>query len=169
MNYRQRQMIKEAYQSGHESGLNEGIGHSFLKSLLPDPQDLRNYLKSIGVLKQHHRGPGKELRVMRSKKRRYLPGPEATAAGPKPGGAVRNPFYRPTEAALLRTRDSEKTKMAYDAAKEFFRLLDKQAELEKQLDELDPALVTYILRRQEIRNLPIDNASDFRGGGSFGR
>ena len=26
--------------------LNEGIGHSFLKYLLPDPQDLRNYLKS---------------------------------------------------------------------------------------------------------------------------
>ena len=149
--------------------LNEGIGDSFLKRLLPDPQDLRNYLKSLGILKQHHRGPGKEIRVKRSKAQRYLPGPQATAAGPKPGGAVRNPFYRPTEPALLRTRDSDKTKKAYEAAKEFFRLLDKQKELEKKLDELDPALVTYILRRQEIRNLPIQNTRDFRGGGSFGR
>ena len=179
MNRKLRQQLREAYQSGYESGMNEGIGGDTFRKLadkaaeyfdipkILDPTEVRNYLRSVGLLANRRIKSGKYSQAKNYIRPTqhyindplYNPNVDASAIKSltqRDPSRLKNPFFREKDPAMIKNlaKNIEKNKAAYDEAKKFLKALDNQAEYEQQMQQLDPDLLAYILRRGEFGNAP---------------
>ena len=106
MNPYRRKELREAYEAGYKSGLNENAvkrlaaraAEYFDVPKITLGQELRDYLKSLGLLKRSKTGGTKGINIKRGETERYL----------GTNKDVMNPFYRradrPTSPKTLERR-----------------------------------------------------------------
>ena len=179
MNHRLRQQLREEYQKGYRSVMNEGIGGDTFRKLadkaaeyfnipkILDPKEVRDYLKSVNLLADRKLKSGKYSQAKNYIRptQQYINDPLYNAnidasviksLSQRDPSRLKNPFFREKAPDMLKNLSTniEKRKRAYDEAKKFLKALDNQAEYEQQMQEIDPDLLAYILRRGEFENAP---------------
>ena len=147
MKHTQRQKLREAYQSGYESGLNENAirklaakaAEYFDIPTITLGKDLRDYLQSLGLLKRSKTGTTKGVNVKRGETERYIGSNKD----------IVNPFYsRPGRPKS--PKSSKATKLAYDRAR-LQPLPDPSLE-QKYQDMLD---ASDVVGEVDLTNIPL--------------